>query len=68
MKTPTVGLQVFKAQLKEALYLRYGEEEPSKDKKLPALLSIPTVAKLMKITPSKANSLFAHYFRQPYIS
>ena len=49
--------------MKEALYLRYGSEAPDKEDKPPALMTVATVAKLMKLTPNKVNSLLVHYFR-----
>ena len=49
--------------MKEALYLRYGSEAPDKEGKPPALMTVVTVAQLMKLTPSKVNALLVYYFR-----
>ena len=49
--------------MKEALYLRYGSEAPSKVNKPSPLLTEKTVAKLMKLSFNRVHGLVSRYFR-----
>ena len=49
--------------MKEALYLRYGSEAPSKVDRPPPLLTERTVAALMKLTENRVHGLLLRYFR-----
>ena len=49
-------------QTKEVMLLRYGTEEPSKEKLPKPLLTMAFVAKLLKITRGRVNYLSRLYF------
>ena len=57
------SMQITDAQMKEALYLRYGSEAPSKADKPSPLLTAKTVANLMKIPINRVHGLISRYFR-----